>query len=310
MVLWILPRCPRLRLRGSHPLWPAFPGPFGWLLQSLAQSEPRRARTPVWAPPVPLAATPGITVVFSSSGYLDVSVRRVPSSMPMCSAWGGGVFPRRVSPFRHPRIHGYVPLPAAFRSLSRLSSAPGAKASALCPSSLNRLPLPRRLAWRLRRSSRTSRPAPLDTGSARRTHGRASPRLPAVFLSRCPMGSPPPFGSLHCQYSVFKVQLAAPAADGLGWARTTPPPARRRACAPGRPLRAPESCLSCSAHVFERCSGGHLLSHARGVVPSAACGLTIVFGMGTGMTPRRIATGTSRACLDRRTAMRPLLFLP
>ena len=38
--------------------------------------------------------------------------------------------PARVSPFRHPRISGYVPLPAAFRSLSRLSSAPGAKASA------------------------------------------------------------------------------------------------------------------------------------------------------------------------------------
>ena len=32
----------------------------------------------VWALPVPLAATPGITFVFSSSGYLDVSVRRVP----------------------------------------------------------------------------------------------------------------------------------------------------------------------------------------------------------------------------------------
>ena len=85
VVLWILPRWPRLRLRGSHPLWPAFPGPFGWLLQSLAQSEPRRARTPVWAPPVPLAATPGITVVFSSSGYLDVSVRRV----PFLSLWIG-----------------------------------------------------------------------------------------------------------------------------------------------------------------------------------------------------------------------------
>ena len=42
------------------------------------QSEPRGARTPVWAPPVSLAATPGITFVFSSSGYLDVSVHRVP----------------------------------------------------------------------------------------------------------------------------------------------------------------------------------------------------------------------------------------
>ena len=36
----------------------------------------------------------------------------------------------RVSPFRHPRINGYVLLPAAFRSLSRLSSALSAKASA------------------------------------------------------------------------------------------------------------------------------------------------------------------------------------
>ena len=35
VVLWILPRPPRLRLRGSHPLRPAFPGPFRWLLGSL-----------------------------------------------------------------------------------------------------------------------------------------------------------------------------------------------------------------------------------------------------------------------------------
>ena len=36
-----------------------------------------------------------------------------------------------VSPFRHPRINGYLLLPAAFRSLSRLSSALSAKASTL-----------------------------------------------------------------------------------------------------------------------------------------------------------------------------------
>ena len=36
-----------------------------------------------------------------------------------------------VSPFRHPRIKGYLLLPAAFRSLSRLSSALSAKASTL-----------------------------------------------------------------------------------------------------------------------------------------------------------------------------------
>ena len=37
----------------------------------------------------------------------------------------------RVSPFRHLRIKDYLHLPAAFRSLSRLSSALSAKASTL-----------------------------------------------------------------------------------------------------------------------------------------------------------------------------------
>ena len=65
----------------------------GWLSQnhsanareSITRSEPRSARTPVWALPVSLAATSGITVVFSSSGYLDVSVHRV----PFLSLWIG-----------------------------------------------------------------------------------------------------------------------------------------------------------------------------------------------------------------------------
>ena len=78
VVLWILPPLLPLRLRGSHPLWPVFPVPFRWARKWILQSEPRGARTPVWAPPVPLAATPGLTFVFFSSGYLDVSVRRVP----------------------------------------------------------------------------------------------------------------------------------------------------------------------------------------------------------------------------------------
>ena len=43
----------------------------------------------------------------------------------------------RVSPFRYLRINGYVLLPEAFRSLSRLSSAPSAKAFALRPCSLD-----------------------------------------------------------------------------------------------------------------------------------------------------------------------------
>ena len=59
---------------------------FGWLSQNHSAifkkyrlwSEPRDARITVWALPRSLAATYGIDVSFSSSGYLDVSVPRVP----------------------------------------------------------------------------------------------------------------------------------------------------------------------------------------------------------------------------------------
>ncbi len=55
---------------------------------------------------------------------------------------------RRVTPFGHPRVNGYLPLTAAFRSLSRPSSPPRAKASFMCPSllSLGICPLPRLFA--------------------------------------------------------------------------------------------------------------------------------------------------------------------
>ena len=42
------------------------------------QSEPRHARTSVWALSLSLAATYKIEFSFFSSGYLDVSVHRVP----------------------------------------------------------------------------------------------------------------------------------------------------------------------------------------------------------------------------------------
>ena len=45
-----------------------------------------------------------------------------------------------VSPFRYPWITGYLHLPMAFRSLSRLSSALSAKASTLRSYSLNLTP--------------------------------------------------------------------------------------------------------------------------------------------------------------------------
>ena len=63
------------------------------LLESLMQSEPRSARTSVWALTISLAATLVIDFSFSSSGYLDVSVHRVPHHSLWIGLWLTGVFP-------------------------------------------------------------------------------------------------------------------------------------------------------------------------------------------------------------------------
>ena len=56
-----------------------------------------------------------------------------PGSLPYVMDWRMDDWSSssRVSPFRYLRIDGYLLLPAAFRSLSRLSSALSAKASTL-----------------------------------------------------------------------------------------------------------------------------------------------------------------------------------
>ena len=70
--------------------------------------------------------------IFSSCGYLDVSVPRVPSCKTMDSSYGDRFFTCRVSPFGYLRISVCLRLPVAFRSWPRPSSAYGALASALC----------------------------------------------------------------------------------------------------------------------------------------------------------------------------------
>ena len=85
-------------------------------------------RPSVWPPPRSLATTSGISVDVFSSPYLDVSVQAVPHVLLFYSQHVDTVLPCRVSPFGYPRINGYLLLPVAFRSLSRPSSAPDAKA--------------------------------------------------------------------------------------------------------------------------------------------------------------------------------------
>ena len=85
----------------------------------------------VWALPRSLAATYGITCCFLFLRLLRCfsSAGSRLHTMDSCTVAAGVL--QQVSPFRDPRIEGYLHLPAAFRSLSRLSSALSAKASTL-----------------------------------------------------------------------------------------------------------------------------------------------------------------------------------
>ena len=132
MLLWILPgfmtasptRLSRSAGGLSSTIWlPSF--------LPLSQSEPHGARTVVWALPRSLAATCGIVITFSSSGYLDVSVHRVPFVYLWIQYTMTAHYHCRVSPFGNLRINVYLQLPAAYRSLSRPSSALDAKAFTL-----------------------------------------------------------------------------------------------------------------------------------------------------------------------------------
>ena len=92
----------------------------------------RLCRSNDWPGPRSLATTSGVSVDVLSSGYLDVSVRRVrfPHLWIQC-----GIPPKRwVSPFGNPRIKACSRLPEAYRNVLRPSSPLSAKASTRCPS--------------------------------------------------------------------------------------------------------------------------------------------------------------------------------
>ena len=128
-VLWIQPDHDPFQIRGSHTLWPAFPCRSFKNRFSLKLSVTPKILLPsVWPLPRSLATTSGISVDVFSSPYLDVSVQAVPYVLLFDSQHVDTVLPYRVSPFGYLRINAHLQLPEAFRSLSRPSSAPDAKA--------------------------------------------------------------------------------------------------------------------------------------------------------------------------------------
>ena len=116
------------RLRDYHPLWLAFPYHSAKLCYRCVSPQPQRINPLVCPLPRSLATTCGISVDFSSSPYLDVSVQAVPRVRLFYSTHADRVLLCQVAPFGNLRINAYVPLPVAYRSLSRPSSAPDAKA--------------------------------------------------------------------------------------------------------------------------------------------------------------------------------------
>ena len=140
-VLRILPADVTFRVRGFHSLRRAFPKPFHYVL-----SMPYAVHTPGCTHPglgsFPFARRYSENRCF----FLFLRVLRCFSSpgspcSAMYSHCSSRAFPGWVSPFRNLRLSGYLLLTAAYRSLSRLSSASSAKASTLRSSSLDLLPV-------------------------------------------------------------------------------------------------------------------------------------------------------------------------
>ena len=113
--------------------------------------NPGMTRIPVWALPISLAATFGIIFIFFSSGYLDVSVHRVP---PVCLWIQHTVTEGSSAGFPHSDIRGSwlmcssPRLFAAYRVFLRLS-VPRHPPCALSCLTNDLISLsPSRLAWR------------------------------------------------------------------------------------------------------------------------------------------------------------------
>ncbi len=98
---------------------------FGWPSQTIlldsrlpfAVLTPGTLLHPVWPLPVSLATTSGISVDFSSSPYLDVSVQAVPPVYLWIQYTVTGHDSSRIAPFGHPRILRLLTAPRGFSQL-------------------------------------------------------------------------------------------------------------------------------------------------------------------------------------------------
>ena len=82
----------------------------------MQSATPEELLLPVWPLTISLATTLVISVDFSSSPYLDVSVQAVSLIYLFYSVYDDQGLLDRIAPFGNLRINVYLPLPGAYRS--------------------------------------------------------------------------------------------------------------------------------------------------------------------------------------------------
>ena len=108
----------RFPLRVCHPLRRRFPSRFGSaIFECRKPSTPCVRRLTVWPLSSSLATTKEIEFSFFSSGYLDVSLPRVPLSQTMDSSVDDRALPRPGFPIRISRDHSLLATPPGFSQL-------------------------------------------------------------------------------------------------------------------------------------------------------------------------------------------------
>ncbi len=128
-----------LRLRGSHPVPPAFPGRSPSRARATTRSRNPRGHAPGFG--LARFRSPLLARSLLISPPRGTEMFHFPRSRPARLCVQRAVPPREgrgVAPFGHPRINAGLRLPADFRSLPRPSSPGGAKASVVRPYTLGR----------------------------------------------------------------------------------------------------------------------------------------------------------------------------
>ena len=134
----------RFRLQGFHLLWPDFPDRSAIVAHAKSWSRNPTEQAPwfsLFRFRSPLLTESQVMSIPQGTEMFHFPWFRLPCLLN--SAWDRRPDADGVAPFGNLRIKAFLLLPGAYRSLTRPSSPAGAKASIVCPYTLNRRKNPR-----------------------------------------------------------------------------------------------------------------------------------------------------------------------